>query len=397
MPPLPFCRSSPRAALPAARLASVHATSFSVQGAEMAPVRAALAAAGRGPAPTSGAILFATGHIGQTPERLLSLARAELGPIPIVLGVASGVLTERGEYQGASAVTGITWRGGRVAPLFVSPEASSETIGHRLAEQARAVLGDASGSVILLAEPHAFSPHSLDEMARLGSQTTVIGAGTLARGAFIASAASDPAMGAVVGLALQGKARPAVRAATACRVLAPLARVTEARGPMVLRLGGEPALDRLAACASGLAGRPLVLAVLCQAEGAGQDALLVRGIRGVDPGRRGVVVTDEATEGMWMGFAVCDGAVSRANFASSVRDLERHLAGGAPDFGLLMTCAGRGAGLYGEPDVESTMLRQRFPRVPFAGMFSSFEIGPFQERPAMHLYTGVLAVFASPS
>jgi len=125
--------------------------------------------------------------------------------------------------------------------------------------------------------------------------------------------------------------------------------------------------------------------------------VLVRGIRGVDPGRRGVLVTDEAADGMWMGFAVCDGAVSRSNFATTVRDLERQLAGGAPDFGLLMTCAGRGASLYGEPDVETTLLRQRFPHVPFAGMFSSFEIGPFLERPAMHLYTGVLAVFASPS
>src|SRR5262252_4389139 len=133
MLPLPLRRPSSLAA--PLRCAPLQAASFSIQGTDVAPLRAALAAAARGPASPSGAILFASGQLGQGAERLLSIARAELGSIPIILGVASGVLTERGESQGASAVTGITWRGGKVVPLFVSPEASSETIGHRLAEQ----------------------------------------------------------------------------------------------------------------------------------------------------------------------------------------------------------------------------------------------------------------------
>ena len=121
-----------------------------------------------------------------------------------------------------------------------------------------------------------------------------------------------------------------------------------------------------------------------------------RGIRGVDPARKAVVVTDEATPGRLMTFAVCDARASRAELTLAVRDLARQMAGAAPQFGLLFTCAGRGSRLYGERDVETRIVRERFPNVPFAGMFSSFEIGSLGGRPAMHLYTGVVDHVRSP-
>lgn len=373
-------------------------SSFCVVSTDLSAVGAALRAARLGTIHPSGAILFASGSLAESPERLLSEAEAELGPIPMALATASGVLTERGEHEGAPAVAGVMWRGGSVVPLFVESRASPEAIGARVAEQTRAALGDASGTVLLLAQPQAFSAHSLDAIARLAPRATVIGGGTLPRGAFASTPSGAPAMGAVVGLVLKGLARPAVRAATACRPLGALLPITETRGPMVLRIGDEAALDRLSSCANDLTGRPLVLAVLARnPSSAAAGAMLVRGIRGIDPARRGIVVTDEVSEGMLMSFAVCDPAASRASLAASVRDVERQLAGSARQFGLLMTCAGRGRGLYGEPDVDTDIVRQRFPHVPFAGMFSSFEIAPFEERAAMHFYAGVLAVFGAPS
>jgi small ligand-binding sensory domain FIST len=332
------------------------------------------------------------------PDRLFAAAAAKLGPVPLVLATASGVLTERGEHEGVSAVAGVTWRGGSVAPLFVASDAGPESVGVRLAEQARAALGDTAGTIVLFAQPQSLSTQALIQLSRAAPRATVIGGGTLSRGAFAAAPSGKAALGAVVGLVLKGLARPAVRSAPACRLLAPLAPVTEARGPMALRLGDQPALDRLASSASSLTGRPLVLAVLARdSTSAAAGSMLVRGIRGVDPARKGVVVTDEIGAGMLMTYAVCDPAASRASLAASVRDVERQLAGGAPQFGLLLTCASRGRALYGEPGVDSGIVRERFPHVPFAGMFSSFEIAPFEERAAMHFYTGVLAVFGAPS
>jgi small ligand-binding sensory domain FIST len=226
----------------------------------------------------------------------------------------------------------------------------------------------------------------------------VFGAGTAPAGAVVVAESGRVSRGGVVGLALVGLARPSLRSSPACRLLAPLAPITEARGAMVLRIGDEPALDALAAAAKGLAEQPLVLAVLAKDEARpGRGGLVVRGVRGVDPVKRAVVVSDEATVGMQMGFAVRDAGAARADLESALRDVHREIAGAAPRFGVLVTCAGRGAGLYGTNDVEPRMLRARFPDVPFAGMFSSFEIGPSDGRTTMHLYTAVTALFAAPS
>ena len=82
-----------------------------------------------------------------------------------------------------------------------------------------------------------------------------------------------------------------------------------------------------------------------------------------------------------MTFAVCDASASRAELSGSMRELARNMAGAAPQFGLSCSCAGRGSGFYGERDVETRIVRERFPNVPFAGMFSTFEIGPLGRTP----------------
>jgi small ligand-binding sensory domain FIST len=317
----------------------------------------------------------------------------------MVLGSSPGVLTERAEHEGGSAVSGLVWSGGTATPMFVPPKTATDGIGAKLAHQVATALGDASGTVMLLAQPQGFSPRTLDELGRFAAHATVLGGGTLPGGAWVCSPDRKPAEGEVVGLIVRGVARPAVRTSAACRLLAPFMPIQEVRGAMVLKLGNEPALQALSSSTRELTGRPLVLAVIAPPDssgGAGRG-LLIRGIRGIDPGKKGVVVSEEATPGMSMTFAVCDASASRADLAGSLRELARDMAGAAPQFGILMSCAGRGVGLYGERDVDTRIVRERFPNVPFAGMFSTFEIGPLGPRPAMHLYTSVVAMFGAPS
>jgi small ligand-binding sensory domain FIST len=376
------------------------AASFCALGAEPATLSAAVREAHGAVAVPSGAIVFASGAAAEMGESTLLALRSELGDVPMVFGSSPGVLTERAEHEGVSAVAGLVWSGGIVTPMFVPPKTATDQIGPKLAQQVATALGDASGTVVLLAQPQGFSPHTLDELARFSAHATVIGAGTLPPGgAWSCAPDRKPAQGEVVGLIVRGVARPAVRSSPACRLLAPFLPIKEARGAMVFRLGDEPALQVLSSSTRDLGGRPLVLAVIAPPEttAGARGGLLVRGIRGIDPGRKAVVVTDEATPGMLMTFAICDANASRADLAGSMRELARDLAGAAPQFGLLVSCAGRGVGLYGERDVDTRIVRERFPNVPFAGMFSTFEIGPLGHRPAMHLYTSVVAMFGAPS
>jgi small ligand-binding sensory domain FIST len=375
------------------------AASFCVLGSDPQAIAGALGDVRTAvPLPT-GALVFAAGPLAEMGDKTLAALRAELGNIPIALASSTGVLTERAEQEGASAVSGLVWGGGAITPIFVPPKTASDDIATALAQQVSAGLGDAAGTVVLMAQPQGFAPHTLDELAKFSAHATVIGAGTLPGGAWIASPEGCPTQGAVVGMVLRGIARPSVRTSAAVRLLAPFGKITESRGAMILRVGDQRALDVLSASTRDLSGRPLVLAVLANTENAGsaRGGILVRGIRGIDPGRKSVVVTDEATPGMLLTFAVCDANAARADLSGTMRDLARQMAGAAPQFGLLLSCAGRGMGLYGERDVDTRIVRERFPNVPFAGMFSTFEIGPLGPRPAMHLYTSVIAMFGTPS
>jgi small ligand-binding sensory domain FIST len=356
----------------------------------------ALVQAARVSGPT-GALLFASGSVGQRAPEVLASLREKLGPIPMTLAVSPGVLTERAELEGKSAVTGLVWRGGFARALSVGPETHADKGGESMARQVDLALEGGPGTVVLFADAENFSHHALDALAAISPRVAVIGGGTLPGGAFSLSPEGVVTRGALVALVVRGLPKPAMRASSAVRPLGSLGAITEAKGSMVLRIGRDPALDVLTNAARTLRTRPLMLALLAPPEADGSRDVMVRGIRGVDPARGGVVITDEVQLGMQMGFGICDPAASCAEFEKNARDLARVMAGALPQFGLLMSCAGRGAGLYGSPDVETRLLRGRFPKVPFSGMFSTFEIGPAADRPSMHLYTGVVAVFGAPS
>jgi small ligand-binding sensory domain FIST len=342
----------------------------------------------------TGVILFASGAIADRAPEVMDALRAGIGPVPMILGTGAGVLTDRAEHEGKSAVAGLVFRGGGAEALGVPFETPVDEEGRHVAHLVDAALAGGPGTAILLADAQHFSHHVLDALVPLADRIAVVGGGTLPGGAWYAPANGRPERVALAALVVRGHARPAMRACPAVRALAPLAPITAAKGAMVLSVAGRPALTALSAATQKLRARPLVLAVLSRGDGA---ELLVRGIRGVDPSRGGIVVTDEVEPGMAMGFGICDGAAACTEFENNARDLAQHLSGRAPEFGLLMSCAGRGAALYGTPDVETRLLRGRFPRVPFSGMFSAFEIGPAGGRPSLHMYTGVVAMFGTPS
>jgi small ligand-binding sensory domain FIST len=125
--------------------------------------------------------------------------------------------------------------------------------------------------------------------------------------------------------------------------------------------------------------------------------LLIRAVQGVDPVRRGLLVSDEVRPGMRLAFAVRDAKAAREDLQTAVRELLREANGAAPRFGIYINCAGRGSGLYGQKDVDIKILKARLGELPLAGMQSSFEVSEIAGKPTLQLYTGVLGVFTAPS
>jgi small ligand-binding sensory domain FIST len=194
----------------------------------------------------------------------------------------------------------------------------------------------------------------------------------------------------------------------------PLKVISKTRGSMVLEIEGAPALEVLSSVAENLEDQPLVFVALAPPvahgaaygehtpEGRGdrppeRPEVLIRAVQGVDPVRRGLLVSDEVRPGMRLAFAVRDAKAAREDLQTAVRELLREANGAAPRFGIYINCAGRGSSLYGQRDVDLKILKARLGELPLAGMQSSFEVSEVGGKPALQLYTGVLSVFTAPS
>jgi small ligand-binding sensory domain FIST len=360
----------------------------------------------------SGGLVFVAGALAQEAPRVAELVRSMWKGVPACVVPGAGVLTERGEVEGTSAASGILWSGGAARSIGLGDAGGQDALRELLASEV-----GARAATVLLFPRSDFSTEALARADGAAPVAWVFGAGTVGGPAVGVSSAGEMTRGRASGLVVTGLSAPLVEAPVACRLLMPLLPIAEVSGGLVLRLGAQTALDALSSCmptASGSGGQgaqQVVFAALAEGEGAreGEEGegeedeeapvpFVVRPVRGVDPTRGGVMIGAEARPGMRMAFAVREAAAARAGLEAAARRVAHHALGAAPRFAIYLSCAGRGQGLYGAPDVEARILRQRFGDLPIAGMHSSFEIAPAGPgRARLALYTGVLALFRSPS
>lgn len=376
------------------------ATSLLVRGESPArlvsSIREAVAGLGE-KKPAGGLVLVAGGMATKIAAIAEAIGRASLG-FPLLLATGSGVMTERGEVEGESAAAVLLWLGGAAEAWVVSatqPELCS-ALSREL--RARNEAGRNETALVFL-RPNGVQPHTIEALHGLKS-SRVIGAGTLSDSdVYAVESSGSVRVGAAGALTVRGLPAPILTTSPACKLLMPLREISAVRGSMVLAIDGEPALEVLSTVAHALVDQPLVFVAL--ATESGQDSvrppLLLRAVQGVDPSRHGLIVSEEVKKGMRMAFAVRDASAARSDFEMRIREVARRAAGAAPRFGICLNCAGRGVALYKNPDTDLRMLKARFGEIPWIGLFSSFEIAPHGEEPALQLYSGVVGLFTSPS
>jgi small ligand-binding sensory domain FIST len=374
------------------------AQSFEVRSSSPERVVAAFAAAHADVPRSAAGIVFTSGALLERQESIGRLLSAKRLGIPILLVGGSGVLSERGELEGESAATGLVWSGGSAEIGVIDAGSRDEGLCEGLAGFLARV-GPRS-AVALFVPPGGFTPRAIQLLGSRSFGVPIFGGGALGEpGVLAIGARGELVTGRAVALVVHDFGVPRVRTAHSCRLLGPLQPITRARGSMVLELGGEPALDVLTRAGAGLTGQPLVVTLLADepsvtAEGA-RPELLVRGVQGIDPGVRGLIVSHEAREGMLMAFGVRDGRAAQSDFERVTRDLARDIAGALPLCALHVNCGGRGQRLYGRTNVDTRLLRDRFGDIPVAGLQSSFEIAPHGDSQSFQLYTGVVALFTA--
>lgn len=335
------------------------------------------------------------------PGALLQVAREIAGVAQgasVVLAETTAIVAGSGEREGAPGVSALALSRDVVRCKLSVVAAGTPRSEHRarMEEGASARVDDRPGvrpklTVAFLA-PAAHTPEALTGIASEGLPP-VVGAGTSRLVAVRPGEGPVQCDAALVSLVTS--LGVAVTASPAARLLTPWMKVTGMDGPFLLSVDGTPTLDVLTRVVEKTGQRePLFFALKAPREGV---APLLRTVGGVDPARGAVAVGDVLPPDAEVAIAVRDPSAARNDLSTRLRTVAREMAGGIPAAALMLTCAGRGASLYGHADVDAGIFRGRFPSVPVAGMHSSFELAPWGDRTRVHLFTAVSAVFFRPS
>lgn len=201
----------------------------------------------------------------------------------------------------------------------------------------------------------------------------------------------------MVGLALSGNVRLRTLVSQGCRPVGRQAIITKGRGHLIETIAGRPALqllqeviDSLDEAERGLAHRALHVGRVVdeQRDSFGRGDFLVRNIVGVDSSSGAIAASDTFRTGQTIQFHVRD----RLTASEDLRALLQGMQGGdeglvAPVGALAITCSGRGARFFGQPDHDSGALQEAFGELPVAGFFANGEIGPVGDRAFLHGFT----------
>jgi small ligand-binding sensory domain FIST len=234
--------------------------------------------------------------------------------------------------------------------------------------------------------------------------------------------------GGLSGVAFDADVAMVSRVTQGCLPIAKEHTITSADNNVVLTLDGEPALHVLARDLQiDLADKQPAIAKVratlvglsaahdssIKRTGEFDDAVMVRHIIGLDPGRDAVAVAQSVEVGMRLTFCQRNAAAARADLtricaevreALEPEEMTADLAGAlSADTNInphparrmagaiYVSCAGRGGPHFGGESAEMHIIRRALGDVPLVGFFAGGEIA-HQE---LHGYTGVLTVFTT--
>ncbi len=202
-----------------------------------------------------------------------------------------------------------------------------------------------------------------------------------------------------VGVALTGDVDFDVVVAQGCRPIGEPLIVTQAEGSVLQSLGGRPPLEVLRETLSRCTpddqrlARHSLFAGLAMAEGRSgyrRGDFLIRNLLSVDHDSGAMTVGAPLRRGQTLQFQLRDAQTSDQDLQTLLGGLPE--ASAAPTGALLVTCVGRGRGLYGEPDHDAALVQSMRGPLPLAGFFANGELGPVGGRNYVHGYTSSLAL-----
>lgn len=351
------------------------------------------------------ALLFASVSYHRDYPKMLARAQEVLKTKTIIGCSAAGILTEKGEINGAPVVAVLT---GSSPNLRLEPFALSglERFSRKTAEEILSRLPSDATSLVIFPDVFKLNPEAFfgvfnDYNRGASKPLNIVGGAPSSESPALGTFqfAGDHVMqGGVSGFFLCGEQPVHVGVTQACQPVTTPMTITACEGQWILELDGKPAFQVLKEKVPAPLLEDLRRLITCVflAIPASADApldgnhYLVRNIGGIDPVQNVIACGGKISKGMSVAFALRSGDGAREHLKHVLRDLRREYTQNSPRFGMYFNCCARGESLYGIADIDTSYITQEFKSCPLIGLSSFAEIAPVEQEHHLHAYTGVL-------
>jgi small ligand-binding sensory domain FIST len=329
----------------------------------------------------------------------------------VMLGVtAEAVLGSDRELEGIAGLSAIGMRlpGATLHPWSSTPEdpiplANPEGIGQRIGLTAQR---KDLRAALMLADPFTTPiTRLLPALTSCGEdKQPVIVIGGMASGAsqpgFNVLVQDDRAIAAgAVGVSIFGDLEIDFIVSQGCRPIGKPLVITKCKDNVILELGGRKAIGALQELAQNLPDaekrllhKGLLIGTVVNEykDHFGRGDFLVRSVMGLDQKVGGIAVGEMCRVGQTIQFHARDAATAAEDLQLLLDAQVMHTT--QPFGALLFSCNGRGERLFGEPNHDLNIIRDRLGEIPIAGFFAAGEFGPIGNRSFLHGHTASLAL-----
>jgi small ligand-binding sensory domain FIST len=205
-----------------------------------------------------------------------------------------------------------------------------------------------------------------------------------------------------ISLALDGNITVDTVVAQGCRPIGQAMRISKSERNMLVELDGEPPMavlrnlyQEVSKRDQELLGHSLFLGVVMDEliDNPVQGDFLIRNVVGMDQSTGALAIGEMLKEGQLVQFHLRDAETSTDDLTAVLsRYADEHRENDIPG-ALLFSCLGRGEYLYGKPNHDTDLFRDKLGDVPLGGFFCNGEIGQVSGTTFLHGYTSSFGLF----
>jgi small ligand-binding sensory domain FIST len=354
-------------------------------------------------------VIFVSPHFADQYHKILPMIKKRMNP-GLFFGCSGGGIIGDGqevEQQPAFSITAANLPGVEVQPVRAETmELPDQDTGPGVWREWLGVAAENQPHFIFLADPFSFRGEEflagMDFAYPNSKKVGGLASGAQTQGGNALYLGDEIYSDGLIGVALSGNIELDTIVAQGCRPIGQPLKITECQQNMLQKLDNAPPMEVLQEINETLNENDRNLMKTSLFLGIEMDPLkddpqqgdfLIRNLMGVDHQSGALAIGAMLREGQLVQFHLRDKVLSAEDLDVM---LTRYHSGGKADDAcgaLLFSCLGRGQYLYGRPNHDTDMFKDKMGELPLGGFFCNGEIGPVGQATFLHGYTSSFGIF----